>query len=363
MYSFRPDILDSLTSHEISRALAVIHEARGKQELYEQQKPEVLKNLRQVAIIESTESSNRLEGVTAPRDVMNKIIQSGQPLNVSDRSEAEIAGYRKALGQLHDNAANIPLTNGVILQLHRDLMGFTPEGGGYWKKAPNDVTMTMPNGERHIRAHTTSPHLVDMQMRELVNRYSQQMNLGKVDTLLLVALFALDFLCIHPFSDGNGRMARLLTVLLLYSRNYRMVRYISLERIIEQTKESYYETLNQSDRGWHNDGSHDPASWVDYFLSVLVEASNEFTSKVESVSSAYGMKRAFVIAAIDDMIGSFSISELGRKCPTVGRDTLRTTLRNLKEQGCLEVLGFGRKAKWQRLNKPLPKPVVKKEDG
>ena len=280
MHSFKPDILNSLTGYEINRALAFIHEAQGKQDVYEQQKPDVLKNLQQIAIIESTESSNRLEGLTAPRDVMDKIIQSSQPLNASGRSEAEIAGYRKTLGQLHDNAANIPLTDGIILQLHRDLMGFTPEGGGYWKKAPNDIMMTMPNGERHIRAHTTSPHLVETQMRELVDRYSQQMNSGKIAPLLLVALFALDFLCIHPFSDGNGRMARLLTILLLYNCDYRIVRYISLERIIEQTKESYYETLNKSDRGWHNDGSHDPTSWVSYFLAVLVNASREFTGKL-----------------------------------------------------------------------------------
>ena len=280
MYSFKPDILNSLTVHEMNRALAFIHEAQGKQDVYEHQKPDVLKNLQQIAIIESTESSNRLEGLTAPQDVMDKIIQSSQPLNASNRSEAEIAGYRKALGQLHDNAANIPLTDGIILQLHRDLMVFTPEGGGYWKKAPNDITMTMPNGERHIRAHTTSPHLVETQMRELVDRYSQQMNSGKIDPLLLVALFALDFLCIHPFGDGNGRMARLLTIMLLYNCNYRIVRYISLERIIEQTKESYYETLNKSDRGWHNDGRHDPTSWVSYFLAVLVNASREFTGKL-----------------------------------------------------------------------------------
>ena len=282
MHSFKPDILNSLTSHEISRALAAIHERPSQQDLYEQKKPDVLINLRQVAIIESTESSNRLEGLTAPQDVMDKIIQSSQPLNASDRFEAEIAGYRKVLGQLHDNVANIPLTDGIILQLHRDLMGFTPEGGGYWKKAPNDITMTMPNGERHIRAHTTSPHLVETQMRELVDRYSQQMNSGKIDPLLLVALFVLDFLCIHPFSDGNGRIARLLTILLLYNCDYRIVRYISLERIIEQTKESYYETLNKSDRGWHNDGSHDPTSWVSYFLAMLMCAIGELVIEFNS---------------------------------------------------------------------------------
>ena len=282
MHSFKPDILNSLTSHEISRALAAIHERPSQQDLYQQKRPDVLVNLRQVAIIESTESSNRLEGLTAPQDVMDKIIQSSQPLNASDRSEAEIAGYRKVLGQLHDNVANIPLTDGIILQLHRDLMGFTPEGGGYWKKAPNDITMTMPNGERYIRTHTTSPHLVEMQMRELVDRYSQQMNSGKIDPLLLVALFVLDFLCIHPFSDGNGRMARLLTILLLYNCDYRIVRYISLERIIEQTKESYYETLNKSDKGWHNDGSHDPTSWVSYFLAMLMCAIGELVIEFNS---------------------------------------------------------------------------------
>jgi Fic family protein len=361
MHSFKPEILDSLTSHEISRALGVIHEARGKQEMYETQKPEVLKNLKQVAIIESTESSNRLEGAIAPQDVMDKIIESGKPLDASNRSEAEIAGYRNVLNRLHDNALNIPLTSDVILQLHRDLMGHTSEGGGYWKKLQNHITEELPDGTRCPRARTTEPYLVEKQMSSLVQKYQDYLDDEKIDPLLLMALFVLDFLCIHPFSDGNGRMVRLLTVLLLYHHNYRMVRYISLERIIEETKESYYETLKQSDRGWHEDGGHCPMPWVGYFLSVLVKASNEFTSKLDAVSSGYGMKRAFVITAVDEMVGLFSISELGRKCPTVGRDTLRTTLRKLKEQGYLEGSGRGRNARWQKTKKPLPRPTSQRE--
>ncbi len=305
-------------------------------------------------MIESTESSNRLEGIVVPQAAMDRIIESGRPLNSSDRSEAEVAGYRQVLGQIHDNAENIPLTSGVIRQFHRDLMQFTAEGGGEWKRAPNSITINLPDGTQEPRARTTEPFLVDVHIDGLIERFDDHAERGKIDPLILIALFVLDFLCIHPFSDGNGRMSRLLTVLLLYHQKYRMVGYISLERIIEQSKGSYYETLHKSDQGWHDEGRHDLAPWVEYFLGVLVSAGREFTEKVESVSSAYGMKKALVIAAIDEMIGSFSISELGRRCPSVGRDTIRATLRNLKQEGYLEVSGFGRGAKWRKTAKSLP---------
>ena len=353
MHSFKSAVLENLVSHEISRSIGAIHEARGKQELFEQQKPEVLKSLRQVAIIESTESSNRLEGITAPQKVLEQIIQSGKPMDTSDRSEGEIAGYRQVLGTLHESAEAIPLSTNIILQFHQNLMKFTPEGGGYWKKTPNDITMTMPDGDTSIRAATTPPYLVGQQMDALVEGYKEWLGQNGVDPLVLIALFVLDFLCIHPFSDGNGRMARLLTVLLLYHQNYLMVRYVSLERIVEQSKESYYETLNKSDRSWH-EGEHSPKPWVEYFLSILVSASSEFTSKVEVISSTHGMKKALVISAVKDMAVPFSISELGRKCPSVGRDTLRANLRKLKQEGYLEVAGHGRNAKWRKTGATLP---------
>lgn len=227
------------------------------------------------------------------------------------------------------------------------------------EKSPNDITIEMPDGTRHVRAETTSPHLVEIQMLKLIDNYNCQIDKAKIDPLILMALFILDFLCIHPFPDGNGRMARLLTVLLLYHRDYRMVRYISVERIIEESRDSYYDTLNESDRDWHNNGRHNPRPWVEYFLSVLTKASREFTGKVEAVSTAYGMKRALVIATVDEMPDIFSISDLSQKCPTVGRDTLRNTLNDLKKQGCLKVLGRGRNAKWQKTNYPLPQPYLK----
>ena len=173
LHSFKPKILNSLISHDIANALAVIHETKGKQKLYEQQKPEVLKNLQHIASIESTESSNRLEGATAPQSVLDKIIQSGKPLNAANRSEAEIAGYRNVLAQLHSTAADIPLSTNNILQIHRDLMSFTPEGGGYWKKTSNDITMTMPDGKSIIRSVTTPPYLVETQMHLLVPHYQE----------------------------------------------------------------------------------------------------------------------------------------------------------------------------------------------
>lgn len=353
MHSFTQKIIGEIVGHGINRSVGAIHEARGKQELFEQQKPEVLESLKRVAIIESTESSNRLEGITAPRNVLERIIESGRPMDATDRSEGEIAGYRQVLGDLHDSADVIPLGKNIILQFHRNLMQYTTEGGGHWKKAPNDITETLPDGSKSIRAATTPPYLVEQQMTGLVDGYNKWLDQNKVDPLVLIALFVLDFLSIHPFSDGNGRMARLLTVLLLYHQKYLMVRYVSLERVIEQSKESYYETLNSSDRNWH-EGNHSPLPWVEYFLSVLVRVSSEFTSKVEKISTTHGMKKALVLAAIEEMTVPFSISELGRKCPSVGRDTLRTNLRKLKQQGYLEVMGVGRNAKWRKTGSPLP---------
>ena len=361
MQSFKPTILRALASHDISRAVGVIHEARGKQELYERQRPELLNKLQQAAIIESTESSNRLEGITVPAEVMDAIMESGAPLNAENRSEAEIAGYRNVLGQLHERAKDIPLNCGTIRQMHRDLMKATDEEGGEWKKTPNDITIKLGDIQS-TRAQTTQPYLVDIHMNDLVEAYQKHLQEKKIDPLILIALFALDFLCIHPFSDGNGRMARLLTVWLLYHQNYRMVRYISLERIIEETKDSYYDTLYRSDRGWHDDGKHNPMPWVEYLLAaVLVRVSHGFTNKVETISSAYGMKKALVIDAVDAMLGAFSITEIERKCPSIGRDTIRTTLNDLKKQECIKILKLGRNAKWRKTGKALPQTTTKKD--
>lgn len=183
---------------------------------------------------------------------------------------------------------------------------------------------------------------------------------SEVDALIIVALYILDFLCVHPFLDGNGRMVRLLTVLLLYREEYEVARYISLERLIERTKDSYYETLYRSSQGWH-ENKHDPMPWVAYFLSVVKAAYDEFSERVGELREGRGMKTQMVLQAIEQTIGDFSVSELHQKCPSVGWDMLRHVLRNEREAGRLEVVGRGRGSRWRKIE--IPRGETKAETG
>ena len=168
------------------------------------------------------------------------------------------------------------------------------------------------------------------------------------DSLILIALYVLDFLCIHPFSGGNGRMARLLTVLLLYREDYEVARFTSLERLIEQTKESYYDTLYRASQGWH-ESAHDPMPWVGYFLSVVRAAYDEFARDLGELRDGRGMKTQLVLQAIGQMVGDFSASELHQRCPSVGVDMLRHVLRSERDGGRLQVVGRRRGARWRKV--------------
>lgn len=225
----------------------------------------MLENLRHVAIIQSTESSNRLEGITADINRIKDLVE--QKTKPANRSEAEIAGYRDVLSTVHANYEHIPFNKSVLLQFHRDLMKYAGKEGGRWKSTSNEITEILPDGTKKIRFVPVAPHLTPDYMQTLHEKYSSLLKEGDIDPLILIALYVLDFLSIHTFLDGNGRMARLITVLLLYHYGYEVSRYISLERIIEQTRESYYETLH----GWHK-GKHDALPWTEYFLSTILAA-------------------------------------------------------------------------------------------
>ncbi|OGW55801.1 MAG: hypothetical protein A2Y81_03310 [Nitrospirae bacterium RBG_13_43_8] len=260
MKSFEKKYIESITiPHHLITIIRQIGEYKGKQELYKKQAPEMLENLRHVAIIQSTESSNRLEGITADINRIRDLIE--QKIKPANRSEAEIAGYRDVLNTIHMNYKHIPFNKSVVLQFHRDLMKYAGKEGGRWKSTPNEIIEILPDGTKKIRFVPVTPHLTPDYMQTLHERYNNISKEGDIDPIILIALYILDFLCIHPFLDGNGRMARLITVLLLYHYGYEVSRYMSLERIIEQTKESYYETLHKSSQGWHK-GKHDALPWV-----------------------------------------------------------------------------------------------------
>ena len=347
MKSFENKYLDALViPHRLITRIRQIGEYKGKQDLYKKQAPEMLENLRHVAVIQSTESSNRLEGITANIDRIKDLVE--EKTKPANRSEAEIAGYRDVLNTIHANYEHIPFSKSVILQFHRDLMKYAGKEGGRWKSAANEITEILTDGTRITRFVPVSPHLTPEYMQTLHERYNDISKEGDIDSLILTALYVLDFLCIHPFLDGNGRMARLITVLLLYHYGYDVGRYISLERVLEQTKESYYETLHESSHGWH-EGKHDSLPWVEYFLSTILAAYGKFESRFTRISSGRGSKTDIVLNAIDSLIGDFSISDLENSCPDVSIDMIRHVLKKLKKEGRIASLGQGRFARWRKI--------------
>lgn len=349
MSSFAPAIIDNLRlTHEVIAAIRAIAEGKGRQDLFKERAPDVLENLRQAAIIESIESSNRLEGVTLPRSAIEVLVRRNEDPQKGNRSEAEIAGYRNVLQLIHERHEYMKLTPNLVLQLHRDLFRFAgASNAGQWKMTDNLITERRSDGTNLIRFTPTAAWQTQDAMDELHRAFATAAE-SEVDALILVALYVLDFLCIHPFSDGNGRMVRLLTVLLLYREDYEVARYISLERLIEQTRETYYETLYQSSQDWHEE-KHDPMPWVSYFLSVVRAAYDEFVRDVGELRDGRGMKTQLVLQAISQAIGDFSASELHQRCPSVGWDMLRHVLRVERDAGRVQAIGRGRGARWRKV--------------
>lgn len=351
MKSFEPAYLQQLViPHRLITIIRQIGEYKGKQDLYRQQAPEMLENLRHVAMIQSTESSNRLEGITADiKRIQELVKESTTPAN---RPEAEIAGYRDVLNTIHGSYAHIPFKDSIILQLHRDLMKYAGKEGGRWKSVSNEISELLPDGAKRIRFVPVQPYQAAEYMKLLHERFDARFAEQSLDPLLLIPLYILDFLCIHPFLDGNGRMARLLTVLLLYHNGYEVGRYISLERIIEQTKESYYETLYSSSQGWH-ESKHNSLPWVEYCLSTILAAYKEFESRFVRISSGQGSKTDMILNAIDAYIGDFSISDLAQACPVVSRDMLKHQLFKMRDEGIIEATGKGRYARWRKVTNKM----------
>ncbi len=333
-------------SHGLVRTLRTLGEYRGKEELYRVQMPQALETLRQVAVIQSTESSSRIEGVTAaPRRFRELMAEKTRPRN---RSEQEIAGYRDVLNTIHANYDGMTLKPNLLRQLHRDLFQYTDQPGGEWKDSPNRITERHPDGSVVVRFEPVPPHLVPGEMDELHGWWRQRVRAAEVDSLLLIPAYILDFLCIHPFRDGNGRLARLLTLLVLYQAGYQVGRFISLERLVEESKESYYDALNASSQGWHQ-GRHSLTPWTEYFLGILIAAYRELEHRIGLLTVARGAKTEAVLEAIRHFHGDFSAAELQARCPHVGVDLIRRLLRKERRAGRLECLGRGPAARWRRV--------------
>jgi Fic family protein len=338
-------LLDAPITHSLAKSLGVLGEYRGRQQLYFEQSPEILESLRQAAMVQSAESSNRIEGITVQANRLAPIVMGGA--KPKDRSEQEVAGYRDVLAEIHTNHNRLKLTPGLIKDWHRDFYGYTAEKGGQWKTKDNAIIEMKEFGRTAVRFKLVSALATPKSMESLVSNYQRMLDDSNAIPLLLDASFIRDFECIHPFKDGNGRMGRLLTLYLLYRHGYEVGRYISLERIVEQSKETYYEALLRSSKGWH-ESQHDLRHWWEYFLGTLIAAYKEFENRVGTITLVRGAKREMVRIAVMRMKGRFTISDLQKACPGVSYPTLQRALGEIRKKGNVKCLRRGADAEWER---------------
>jgi Fic family protein len=325
-----------------AQTLKRLGEYKGKQDLFKEQTPQILETLKQTSIIESSESSNRLEGILASRDKIEALVN--KKTTPQNRSEQEIAGYRDALDMIHESAAHMPFSTNIILQIHSVIYRYLPSEGGKWKTVDNDIIERSADGkEVKVRFKPVPAFQTKQAMEELAALYNQAIE--QHEALVVIPLTILDFLCIHPFLDGNGRTARLLTLILMYQYGYEVGRFISLERIIEESKTTYYESLQASSKNWH-EGAHDVMPWLRYFHGTILKAYREFEQRVGKLDSGKGSKTDYVTNTIERKFSPFTISDLERDCPGVSRDMIRLVLRDLKKSGTILLQGKGRGAKW-----------------
>lgn len=322
-----------------------ISEYKGKQELYVKQSPQILRALVEMALIESAESSNRIEGVTVEKKRLKPlVIGHSKP---RDRSEEEVVGYRKALDLIHRKYNRLDISPETIKELHRLSHAETGDAG-QWKKKDNEIIRKNPDGSVEVIFKPVSASLTPEAIKQLCLAYKHSMEQLKYPELYATACLILDFLCIHPFRDGNGRVSRLLALLSLYHHGYEVGKYISLERIIEQSKETYYETLQKSSKYWQ-EAKHDIEPWLYYFLGSINSAYREFEQRAGSVKSFRGAKTEIVIQTINKQVGEFSISDIENDCPGISRDMIRLVFRQLQKEKKIVCLGKGQSAKWRRI--------------
>ena len=322
-----------------------VAESKGKQELYAKQSPQILKALIEMALIESAESSNRIEGVTVDKDRLKPlVIGRSKP---RDRSEEEVAGYRNALDLIHRKHESLEISPDTIQKLHELSHGGASDAG-HWKKKDNDIIRRNSDGAVDLIFRPVSAAETPKAMEQLCLAYQHSVDQERYPDLYAVACLILDFLCIHPFRDGNGRVSRLLTLLALYHHGYKVGKYISLERIVEQSKETYYESLQKSSKYWH-EGKHDIEPWLYYFLGTVNAAYREFSQRAGEVKSPRGAKTEIVTQTIKDQTAEFSISDIEKACPAISRDMIRVILRQLQKEKKIACLGKGKSAKWKRI--------------
>ena len=333
--------------NEVLGLVAQIHEYKGKQALFLKQKPATLEKLVEIAKIQSTEASNKIEGiVTTAVRIKQLCDQKTTPRN---RDEEEISGYRDALSLIHESYEYIPIKSSYILQLHQVLYRYSQRGiGGRFKNTQNYITEINESGEQIVRFMPLDPFETPTAIEKMCESFNRETDACEVDPLILIPAFIVDFLCVHPFNDGNGRMSRLLTTLLLYRAGYVVGKYVSLESKIEKTKESYYKALEKSDINWNN-GENDLTPFIKYILGTVLAAYRDFEQRVilvEDKSSAIDLVRN----AVNNTIGKFTKSYIMELVPSVGKTSVENSLKILIEEGVIGRDGKGKATFYFRKN-------------
>jgi len=324
--------------------LTDLSEALGKQKLFTYQSAQKLKALREHALVESAVSSNRIEGVEVDKSRVATLVFGKSPLR--DRDEEEVRGYRNALKLIHEKGAKLPISEATIKHIQKLCRGDVWDAGKY-KRKDVDIVERYPNGRSRVRFKTVPAKQTPKAMSEMITLWQSGIKEKWTHPLILAAALDLDFLCIHPFRDGNGRVSRLLFLLACYHCGLDVGRYISLERLIEQNKERYYEVLELSSQHWH-EGKQDPWPTLNFLLSILTQACKEFERRVGQIKSPRGEKTEMVLAAVDRQVTPFGVAALQLECPGVGVDLIRRILAQLRKQKRVRSLGTGRGAKWEK---------------
>ncbi len=327
---------------DILNLVAKIHECKGRQDMYVRQKPVELDRLVEIAKIQSTEASNKIEGIVTTSTRMKQLFE--EKTTPRNRDESEILGYRDVLNTIHESNEYIPIRPSYILQLHRDLLRRAGASyGGSFKNVQNYINETRPDGTSFTRFTPIAPYETPAAMDALCDAYEQAVAKESIDALILIPCFICDFLCIHPFNDGNGRMSRLLTLLLLYKNGYSVGKYISIEKQIEKTKDRYYDVLEVSDAEWHEE-KNDPTPFIRYMLTVILACYTEFEDRVGMMdaagvsSSSYDVVKKYV----EEKIGKFTSADVVSHCPSIGRSSTLAALKRLTEEGVILRQGAGR---------------------
>ena len=325
--------------------LAELAEMKGRQELYTKQSPQRLKRMREFSMIESAISSNRIEGIAIDEKRVGTVLFG--TTNLHDRNEEEVRGYRNALDLIHSQADKLGLSLDTICRLH----ALSRPGiwdSGKFKEKSGDIIEKYADGSSRIRFKTVEPEKVADFLTAAINGYQEQIRNNWISPLIALAAFNLDFLCIHPFRDGNGRVSRLLLLLMLYQLGYEAGRYISLEKMIESTKEQYYETLELASRDWHT-GKHDAWPYINYLLFVFKNVYKEFEERFAHTAAPRGAKTEQIIRTINGFSSDFTLRQLEQQCPGISRDKIRLVLKQRAQAGFIFCTGRGAGSRWTRI--------------